>query len=478
MYIFEQEFADNCSLKPQEKSFMNNLINYVQQNHERYLSELTDFLRIPSISSDPGRKDDLLRAANWLADQMRSIGLEHVDLYPTAGNPMVYGDWLHANSKPTVLVYGHYDVQPVDPLELWTSPPFEPAVREDNLYARGATDDKGQLFVHLKGVEAYLKNGKPLPVNIKFIFEGEEEIGSANLEGFVREKKDLLRTDYVLISDSPMFAYDLPSICYGLRGLAYLQVEVTGPNRDLHSGSFGGTVHNPLQALAEMIASLHDKNGKVKVKGFYDDVKPLTQKERAAFKRLPHKDREYAKSLGVKQLWGEKGYTTLERVWARPTLEVNGMWGGFTGEGAKTVLPSKAFAKISMRLVPDQDPEKIAKLFERHLKAIAPKTVTVKVEALHGGKPAITPIDSPAVKAAYEALRKAWGKNPVYIREGGSIPIVVEFQRTLKAPTVLVGFGLPDENAHAPNERLNLKNFFKGIETSVYFFNELAERHI
>jgi len=474
LYIFSATSATYAASTERSAPFMDHLIDYVEKNHYRYLSELFEFLRIPSISGDPNRRDDVLKAAHWLAAHLGGIGMENVQVFPTTGNPMVYADWLHAAGKPTLLVYGHYDVQPVDPLELWTTPPFEPSVRDENLYARGSSDDKGQLFIHLKGVEAYLKNGRGLPVNVKFIFEGEEEIGSVHLEGFVREKKDLLKANFVLISDSAMFAYDFPSICYGLRGLSYMQVEVTGPNKDLHSGTFGGAVHNPLQALAEIIASLHDKNGKVTVKGFYDDVIPLTRKERDSFKRLPRKDSAFAKELGVKQLWGEKGYTTLERLWGRPTLEVNGMWGGFTGEGAKTVLPSKAFAKISMRLVPGQDPDKVAKLFEKHVKAIVPKSVTVSVEKLHGGKPALTPIDSDAVKAAYEALRKAWWKKPVYMREGGSIPIVVEFQQTLKAPTVLLGFGLPDENAHAPDEHLNLKNFFKGIETSVYFFDELA----
>lgn len=404
---------------------------------------------------------------------MRSIGLQRVEVLPTPGHPVVYGEWLGAPGKPIVLIYGHYDVQPPEPLELWTSPPYQATVRDGNLYARGASDDKGQFFVHLKGIEAFLQNGGTLPVNVKMILEGEEEIGSENLPAFLRERKDLLASDLVLISDTSMFARGVPSICYSLRGLAYMQVDLVGPNRDLHSGSFGGSVHNPIQALAEMIAGLHDANGKVTIPGFYRDVRPLSKKERAAFKKLPWSDRNYAKDLGVKQLYGEKGYTSLERLWARPTLECNGIWGGFTGEGAKTVLPSKASAKISMRIVADQSSKKIATLFEKHIKKIAPRTVTVTVRNLHGGEPAITPIDSPGVQAAVVALEKGFGKRPLYQREGGSIPIVVQFKEVLGLDSVLLGFGLPDENAHAPDEFLSLDNFFGGIRTSAHFFNEL-----
>jgi len=329
------------------------------------------------------------------------------------------------------------------------------------------------VFIHFKAIEAYMKNHGKLPVNIKMLIEGEEEVGSANLENFVKEHAEMLKADLVLISDSSMFKKGVPSVCYGLRGLAYMEVEVTGPNRDLHSGTFGGSVHNPIQALSEMIASLHDKNGRVTIPGFYDDVRPLTKAERNAFKKLPWSDKAYAKDLGVRELYGEKGYTTLERVWARPTLECNGIWGGYTGEGAKTVLPSKAFAKISMRLVPDQTSAKIAKLFEKHIRRIAPKTVTVNVRTLHGGEPAITPIDSPGVRAAVAALEKGFGKKPLYQREGGSIPIVVQFKEILGLDTVLLGFGLPDENAHAPDEHINLDNFFGGMRTSVHFYQEL-----
>ncbi len=452
---------------------MQEVLNHVESHKDHYLSQLKEFLAIPSVSSQSTHNADTRRCAEWVANEMRTIGMQNVQIFETPGHPIVYSEWLGAPGKPTVLFYGHYDVQPVDPVNLWTSPPFEATIRDGNLYARGSADDKGQVFIHFKAIEAYMKNIGRLPVNIKMLIEGEEEVGSVNLENFVKEHKDLLKADLVLISDSSMFAKGIPSVCYGLRGLAYMEVEVIGPNTDLHSGSFGGSIHNPIQALSEIIASLHDKNGRVTVKGFYDDVRPLTKAERAAFKKLPWNDKKYAKELGVKQLYGEKGYTTLERRWARPTLECNGIWGGYTGEGAKTVLPAKAFAKISMRIVPDQSSKKIARLFERHIKSVAPKTVQVIVRELHGGEPAITPIDSPEVQAAVAALQKGFGKKPLYQREGGSIPIVVQFKKLLGLDTVLLGFGLPDENAHAPDEHLNLDNFFGGIRTSVHFYNEL-----
>jgi acetylornithine deacetylase/succinyl-diaminopimelate desuccinylase-like protein len=452
---------------------MDNILSYIDQNKDRYLRELTELLAIPSISVHKENAPDIQRCAAWMAKHMDTIGLENVQILPTAGHPLVYADWLNAPGKPTVLLYGHYDVQPPEPLELWTSPPFEATIRGDNLYARGAADDKGQVFIHLKSIEAYLKSTGALPVNLKLLIEGEEEIGSENLEKFVHDHKELLTADLVLISDSSMFAKGVPSICYGLRGLVYMQIDLVGPNRDLHSGSFGGAVHNPIQALAEIIAQLHDEHGKVTIPGFYQDVRPLSEKERNAYKKLPWSDKKYAHELGVQQLYGEKGFTSLERVWARPTLECNGIWGGFTGEGAKTVLPSKASAKISMRLVPDQTSARIAKLFEQHILKIAPKTVQVEVHNLHGGEAAITPIDSPGVMAAVAALQKGFGKKPLYQREGGSIPIVVQFKEILGLDTVLLGFGLPDENAHAPDEFINLDNFFGGVRTSVHFFNEL-----
>ncbi|MFI5251076.1 MAG: dipeptidase [Bacteroidota bacterium] len=452
---------------------MQEILQYIESNKTRYIDELKELLSIPSVSTSPEHSPDILRCAKWIADHLAKIGMKKTEIFQTKGHPIVYSEWLNAPGKPTVLLYGHYDVQPVDPLELWLSPPFEGTIRGENLYARGASDDKGQVFIHLKSIEAFMKNAGCLPLNLKLIIEGEEEIGSDHLQEFVTEHKELLRADLVLISDTSMFAKDVPSVCYGLRGLSYMEVEVTGPNSDLHSGSFGGSVHNPIQALSEMIASLHDKNGKVTIPGFYNNVRKLTKEERAAFKKLPWSDKKYAKDLDVKQLYGEKGFTTLERLWARPTLECNGIWGGFIEKGAKTVLPAKAFAKISMRLVPDQGSDKIAKLFERHIKKIAPRTVKVEVQNLHGGEAAITPIDSPGVRAAVKALEKGFGKKPLYQREGGSIPIVVQFKQILGIDTVLLGFGLPDENAHAPNEFLNINNFFGGIRTATHFYNEL-----
>lgn len=452
---------------------MENVLSFIESNKERYLSELKDFLAIPSVSSQSNHQGDMQHCAQWVADHMGSIGMQNVQVMPTPGHPVVYSEWLGAEGAPTVLFYGHYDVQPVDPLNLWTSPPFEMTIRGENIFARGSADDKGQVYIHFKGIEALMKHHGKLPVNIKMLIEGEEEIGSRNLEDFVKQHKDLLKADLVLISDSSMYAKGVPSIAYGLRGLSYLEIELTGPNRDLHSGTFGGAVHNPVQALSELITALHDKNSKVNIPGFYKDVLPLTKMERDAYKKLPHSDKAYAKELGVKQLWGEKGFSTHERTWARPTLEVNGMWGGYIGEGAKTVLPSKAFAKISCRLVPNQKSDKIAKLVTKHIQKIAPKSIDVKVKLHHGGEAAITPLDSPGVKAAVAALEKGFGKKPLYQREGGSIPIVVQFKNLLGLDTVLLGFGLPDENAHSPDEHLNIDNFFGGIKTSVHFFNEL-----
>ena len=452
---------------------MKQILDYIEKNKPRYLDELKDLIAIPSISTNPENKPDIERCARWIAEHLKKIGISETRIYPTAGHPIVYAEWLGAPGKPTVLFYGHYDVQPVDPIELWTTPPFQATVRGSNLYARGTADDKGQVFIHLKSIEAYMKNAGNLPVNLKLIIEGEEEIGSENLEKFVGEHKELLKADLALISDTSMFARGVPSVCYGLRGIAYMQIELTGPNKDLHSGSFGGSVHNPIQALAEMIAQLHDEKGRVTIPGFYKNVRPLTGKERAIYKQLPWNDRTYARDLGVNALYGEKGFTTLERIWARPTLECNGIWGGFTGDGAKTVLPSKASAKISMRLVPDQKADDIRKHFERYVKKITPKTVQIKVSYVHGGEAAITPIDSPGMKTAASAIEKGFGKKPLYQREGGSIPIVVQFRELLGLDTVLLGFGLPDENAHAPDEFINLDNFFGGIRTATHFYNEL-----
>ncbi len=452
---------------------MKEILQYIVANKQRYINELRSLLAIPSISTNPENKDDIQLCAQWLGDHLTKIGMKNAKIIPTGGHPVVYAEWLGAKGKPTVLIYGHYDVQPVEPLSLWTTSPFEATIRNGNMFARGATDDKGQFFTHLKSIEAFLNNTGNLPINIKIILEGEEEIGSVHLEKFIQDHKDLLKTDLVVISDTSMFAKGIPSICYGLRGLSYMQIDLVGPNKDLHSGSFGGVIHNPIQALAEIISQLHDKHGRIAIPGFYDDVRKLTAQERNAFKKLPWNDKRYAKNLGVKKLYGEKGFTTLECLWARPTLECNGIWGGFTGEGAKTVLPSKASAKISMRLVPDQKPEKIAKLFERHIKNISSKSVRITTSYLHGGEPAITSISNPGVRAAVTALEKGFGKKPLYQREGGSIPIVVQFKKLLGVDTVLLGFGLPDENAHAPNEFFRLENFFGGIRTITHFYNEL-----
>ena len=454
---------------------MKNIVDFIDSNKERYLNELKEFLSYPSISNDAAHKKDVVKCAQYLKQHLEKIGMENAEVYPTAGHPVVYADWLHAGKdKPTALIYGHYDVQPVDPVELWTSPPFDAEVRGENIYARGAADDKGQVMVHLKALEAHLKSNKSLPVNLKIIIEGEEEIGSMHLDDFIIKHKDLLKADVVIISDTAMYDKGYPAIGYALRGLCYMQVELTGPNRDLHSGQFGGAVENPINALAKMITKLKDDKGRILIDGFYDDVLPVSEEERAEFKKLPFDDNKYMNSLGVAELFGEEGYSTLERLWTRPTLDCNGIWGGFTGEGAKTVLPSKAYAKISMRLVPNQEPDKIERLFTAYIKKIAPKSVKVTVKGLHHGKPAITPIDSKWVKAAYEAMKQAFGKEPVFIREGGSIPIVVTFQDILKAPSVLLGFGLPDENAHSPDENMNLDNFYNGIKTSSIFYNELA----
>ncbi|HNB56988.1 MAG TPA: dipeptidase, partial [bacterium] len=406
---------------------------------------------------------------------MTHIGLNNVKVCPTAGHPVVYGEWLGAPGKPTVLVYGHYDVQPVDPLNLWTSGPFEPTIRDGYIYARGSADDKGHVFLNLKSIEAHLKINGSLPVNVKLMIEGEEEIGSEHLEPFMKENKEMLKADVVLISDTSMFDDGIPSIAYGLRGLCYMQVELTGPNRDLHSGTYGGAVGNPINELANMIAKLKDKNGKITIPGFYDKVKPLTKAQRDAYKKLPFNKKGYLKDLGIKETFGEKGYSILEQVSGRPTLDCNGIWGGFQGEGAKTVLPSKAGAKISMRLVPGQKPAEIAKLFEKYIKKIAPKTMQVKVIALHGGDPAMTDITTKEMTAASTAMQKVFKKKPLFTREGGSIPVVAGFERLLGLKTIMLGFGLDTDAIHSPNERFKLDNFHKGILTTAYFYDEMAK---
>jgi acetylornithine deacetylase/succinyl-diaminopimelate desuccinylase-like protein len=453
---------------------MDNVIDFINVNRERYLEELKALLAIPSISALPQHAGDVKRCADWCVDEMRRIGLENVRLIETPGNPVVYGDWLGAPDAPTILFYGHYDVQPVDPLELWESPPFEATIRDGEIYARGSADDKGQVFMHFKAVEAHLKQNGRLPVNIKFILEGEEEVGSVNLDDFIRAHKDDLNADVVVISDSGMFARGVPSICYGLRGLVYFQLDLRGSSTDLHSGSFGGAVANPGFVLAQMLAQMKDRGGHVRIPGFYDDVAPLMDEERQAWASLPFNEKQYKKDFGIPKLHGESDYTTLERTWARPTFEVNGLLSGFTGEGAKTVLPAVAMAKVSMRLVPNQNPDTIAQLFEAYAKKVAPKTVELRITRMHGGKPWMTSYDNPFVQAAGRAIERGFGKKPVFTREGGSIPVVSTFQEELGLPSVLFGVGLPDENAHAPNEKLDVGNFHGGIISAAILYEEIA----
>jgi len=455
-------------------SRMDNVIDFINVNRDRYLDELKALLAIPSISALPQHAGDVRRCADWCADELRRIGLQNVKLIDTPGNPVVYGDWLGAPGAPTILFYGHYDVQPVDPLELWESPPFEATIRDGEIYARGSADDKGQVFMHFKAVEAHLKQNGRLPVNMKFVLEGEEEVGSVNLDDFIRGHKADLAADVVVISDSPMFARGVPSICYGLRGLVYFQIDLRGSNTDLHSGSFGGAVANPAFVLSQLIAQMKDRGGRVRIPGFYDDVVPLQEEERKAWASLPFNEKKFKKDFGVPKLFGESGYTTLERIWARPTFEVNGLLSGFTGEGAKTVLPAVAMAKVSMRLVPNQHPDRIAELFEAHVRDITPKTMELKITRMHGGKPWMTAYDNPFVQAAGRAIERGFGRKPVFTREGGSIPVVSTFQEELGLPSVLFGVGLPDENAHAPNEKLDVANFHGGIISSAILYQEIA----
>jgi len=453
---------------------MDQLKPYLESNKERFLNELFDLLRIPSISADVKYSADVNRAAEFVKQQLITAGADKVEVCPTKGYPIVYGEKIIDTKLPTVLVYGHYDVQPVDPLNLWHSPPFEPVIKDGDIYARGSADDKGQMYMHVKAFEMMLKNNV-LPCNIKFMIEGEEEVGSVNLESFAVSNKDRLKSDVVLISDTSMLSNDTPSITTGLRGLAYLEVEVTGPNRDLHSGVYGGAVANPINVLCDMIASLQDKEGKVTIPGFYDDVQEVSKEERAQMAAAPFSLDEYKKHLDINEVKGETGYSTLERTSIRPTLDVNGIWGGYTGEGAKTVLPSKAHAKISMRLVPNQKSEKIMALFEAHFKKIAPAYVKVKVSPHHGGEAAVTPTDSIAYKAAAKAMEKTFGKTPIPLRSGGSIPIVTMFEKVLGIKSVLLGFGLDSDAIHSPNEKYGLFNYYKGIETLPYFYQYFAE---
>ena len=453
---------------------MKKVHEYISGNKDRFLSELMDLLRIPSVSADSKYKGDVQKAAEFIKNNLQQAGADKVEICPTKGHPIVYGEKMIDPKLPTVLVYGHYDVQPPDPLDLWTSPPFEPVIKDEKIYARGACDDKGQVFMHVKAFESMMKNDA-LTCNVKFLIEGEEEVGSVNLGEFVKNNKERLKADVILISDTSMIANDVPSITVGLRGLSYVEVEVTGPNRDLHSGVYGGAVANPIQVLCEMIASMKDKNNHITIPGFYDNVVEISADERTQMANAPFSLEEYKKDLGIDDVLGETGFSTNERTSIRPSFELNGIWGGYIGEGAKTVLPSKAYAKISMRLVPNQSSDEITALFEKYFMSVAPKSVKVKVKPHHGGEPVVTPTDSIAYKAASKAMEEAFGKKPIPTREGGSIPIVALFERELGLKSVLLGFGLNSDNIHSPNEHYGIFNFMKGIETIPLFFKYYSE---
>jgi acetylornithine deacetylase/succinyl-diaminopimelate desuccinylase-like protein len=453
---------------------LSNLAEFIEGRRDAQLNELREFLRIPSISAKSEHKPDIERAARWVADHLRSAGFQKIEIVPTNLHPLVYAESLEAPGKPTVLFYGHYDVQPPEPLELWTSPPFEPTVRNGNLFGRGTADDKGQVHIHLQALESLQKVNGKFPINVKVLIEGEEEVGSVSLWDYVQKNKEKLKADALLVSDTSMLGKGVPSITYGLRGLNYYQIELTGPARDLHSGVYGGAVPNPLTILTELFAKLHDKNFRVTVPGFYDDVAKLPAAERKALNSLPWKREAFKEAVGAPQYCGETGFSTVEQLWIRPTLELNGIWGGYTGEGAKTVIPSKAHAKFSTRLVPNQEPQKIAKLVEKHIRRLLPKTVKCKFELLSAGKPWAAPFHAPIFQKAQAALEKGFGKKAVFIREGGSIPFVTQMYDTFKVPCVLIGFGLPDENAHAPDEHIFLENYFGGIRAIAHFYADLA----
>ncbi len=452
---------------------MDSIQAYISQNQDRFLDELKDFLRIPSVSADSRYKGDVARAAEFVREALIRAGADTVEICPTPGHPIVYGEKIIDPNLPTVVVYGHYDVQPADPLDLWDSPPFEPVIKDGRIYARGACDDKGQVYMHIKAFEYMMKNGS-LPCNVKFMIEGEEEVGSSHLGDWIRDNKARLKGDVILISDTSIIANDTPSIDVGLRGLSYVEVEVTGPNRDLHSGVYGGAVANPISILCEMIAKMKDADNRITIPGFYDDVVELNTQDRAELNKAPFDLNDYMRDLNVLDVHGEKGYTTLERTGIRPTFELNGIWGGYTGEGAKTVLPSKAYAKCSMRLVPNQSSDKITQLFSDYFQSIAPKGVKVEVRPHHGGEPVVTPTDSVAFKAASKAMETTFGKKPIPTRGGGSIPIVALFEKELGLKSVLMGFGLDSDLIHSPNEHYGIFNFLKGIETIPHFFAEYA----
>jgi acetylornithine deacetylase/succinyl-diaminopimelate desuccinylase-like protein len=448
--------------------------DYQEKNKDRFLNEMLDLLRIPSVSAKSEHKPDMLKCAEAVKDSLLAAGADKAEVMTTDGHPVVFGEKIIDPSKPTVLVYGHYDVQPAEPLELWTNPPFEPTIIDGKIFARGSADDKGQFYMHVKALETLVKTNT-MTTNIKFLIEGEEEIGSPNLGKFVAAHKDLLKADVILISDSSMLSMENPSLDTGVRGLSYIQVEVTGANRDLHSGTYGGAVANPITILAQMIASCHDKKNHITIPGFYDDVAAATKEERKLLKKAPYNEQEYMADLGVKELWGEKGFTTYERTGIRPTLEVNGIWGGYQGEGAKTVLPSKAYAKISARLVPNQSSDKITEILLNYFKSIAPASVTVKAELHHGGEPYMTPIDSKGYEAAAKAIKTTFKKKPIPVRGGGSIPICSILERELGVKIIFMGFGLDNDNLHSPNEKYNIENYYKGIETIPYFHKFFAE---
>ena len=450
------------------------LNQYIDAKREANLNDLYELLRIPSVSAQSAHKADIERAAKWVADRTRRAGLDKVEIVPTKLHPIVYAESLRAPGKPTVLFYGHYDVQPPEPLDLWTSPPFEPTVRDGNLFGRGTADDKGQVHIHLSALDALQQADGKLPINVKVLIEGEEEVGSESLWTYVQQNKAKLKADALIVSDTGMLARGVPSITYALRGLTYYELEITGPAQDLHSGIFGGAVPNPLAVLTELFAKLHDKNFHVTVPGFYDDVKVLSRAERKSLQSLPFKTAVFRKTVGAPGLCGEKGFSVVEQLWCRPTLELNGIWGGYTAEGAKTVIPSKAHAKFSTRLVPDQDPVKIARLVERYIRKLLPKSVSCKFEVLSTGKPWVAPYTHPFFEVAHAALEKGFGKRAVFIREGGSIPFVTQMYDTFKVPCVLMGFGLPDENAHAPDEHIALENYFGGIKAVANFYQGLS----
>jgi acetylornithine deacetylase/succinyl-diaminopimelate desuccinylase-like protein len=453
-----------------------NLAELIESRRDQHLAELLEFLRIPSVSAKTEHKPDIERAAQWVANKLHSAGFNSVQIVPTSLHPLVYAESLEAPDKPTILFYGHYDVQPAEPLELWTSPAFEPTVRNGNLFGRGTADDKGQVHIHLKALECLRHVFGKLPINVKVLIEGEEEVGSVSLWDYVQKNKEKLKADALVVSDTSMLAKGVPSITYGLRGLNYYQIELIGPARDLHSGVYGGAVPNPLTILTELFAKLHDKDFRIAIPGFYDDVAKLGVAERKSLNALPWKKKDFEKAVGARAYAGEKGYTIVEQLWGRPTLEINGIWGGYMGEGAKTVIPSKAWAKFSTRLVPNQNPQKIAKLVEKQVRKLLPKTVICKFEVLSTGKPWTAPYQAPIFTKAQAALEKGFGKKAVFIREGGSIPFVTQMHDTFKVPCVLIGFGLPDENAHAPDEHLALENYFGGIKAIAHFYSALADR--